>query len=204
VAIVALVMAMTGTAVAATSMSSGDKVIKKHTLSGNRLRNHTLTGTQLNLKSLGTVPKAQTAVTANSAKVAGTANSAKVAGTATLAGTANLAKALPALVWYRLTLIDGWTDYNGGAEKRTPAYAVDAQGIVHLRGAIRQMTSGDNYFTQLPASVRPSIEIYLTVDAFNAGTARLDLSTSGQVETEDADSDSRAFTSLDGVTYALG
>ena len=47
VALIALVVAMSGTAVAATNLVNGDKLIAKHTLSANRLRNHTVTATQI-------------------------------------------------------------------------------------------------------------------------------------------------------------
>ena len=52
VAIIALVVAVSGTAVAATKMVNGDKVIIKGTLSGNRLREQTLTGAQIKPHSL--------------------------------------------------------------------------------------------------------------------------------------------------------
>jgi hypothetical protein len=55
VAIAALVVAASGTAVAASSLVSGDKLIKKGSLSGNRLRNHTITGTQVNLSKLARI-----------------------------------------------------------------------------------------------------------------------------------------------------
>ena len=42
VAVVALAVALSGTAVAATARVSGDKLIKKVSLSGNRLRNTTV------------------------------------------------------------------------------------------------------------------------------------------------------------------
>jgi hypothetical protein len=47
VALVALVFAMSGTAVAANALVNGDKLIAKHSLSGNRLRDHTVTGQQI-------------------------------------------------------------------------------------------------------------------------------------------------------------
>jgi cytoskeletal protein RodZ len=111
VAMLALVVASTGTAIAAGQMS-GDNLIKKRSLSGNRLRNHSVTGTQVNLSKLGKVPSAskadlatsalsattaatassaKTADTATSAQTAATANSAKTADTATNAQTANTA-----------------------------------------------------------------------------------------------------------------
>src|SRR5579862_499325 len=71
VAIVALVVAMTGSAVAGPlkTLISGSS-IKKNSIPGNRLVNHTLTGKQINLKKLGTVPKATSAVNASTAATA--------------------------------------------------------------------------------------------------------------------------------------
>jgi hypothetical protein len=60
VALVALVFAMSGTAVAATKLVSGDKLIKKTSLSGNRLRNQTLT-----TKQFGALPGARVRSTAS-------------------------------------------------------------------------------------------------------------------------------------------
>ena len=87
VAVVALVIATTGTAIAA-GLANGDKLIRKDSLSGNRLRNHTLTGKQINLSRLGTVPSANKANTANRAATAITAGHASNADTATNASTA--------------------------------------------------------------------------------------------------------------------
>lgn len=91
VSIVALVVAASGTALAATSLIKGDSLIKKRSLSGNRLRNHTVTGTQVNLNKLGKVPnakKADLATLATLATNASHANSATNATTATNAGQA--------------------------------------------------------------------------------------------------------------------
>jgi hypothetical protein len=64
VAIAALVVAASGTAVAASRLVSGDSLIKRNSLSGNRLRNATVTGKQIRLSSLGEVPSAKTAANA--------------------------------------------------------------------------------------------------------------------------------------------
>jgi len=61
VAVIALVVAATGTAVAAGEHVDGDSLIKKGSLSGDRLRDHTLTRLQIKLSALGTVPKAKDA-----------------------------------------------------------------------------------------------------------------------------------------------
>lgn len=71
VALLALVVALSGTAVAGVRLVSGDRLIRKGTLSGNRLRKHTITGRQINMRSLGMVPSAKTAVSAGSASLAG-------------------------------------------------------------------------------------------------------------------------------------
>lgn len=84
IAVIALVVAASGTAVAATNLVSGDSLIKKNSLSGNRLRNHTVTGKQIKLSSLGTVPSATHATTANSATSATTATTAGAAPIASL------------------------------------------------------------------------------------------------------------------------
>lgn len=64
VAIIALVFGASGTAVAASGLVSGDKLIEKHSLSGNRLKNYTVTRRQVNFSKLGTVPSANYSRTA--------------------------------------------------------------------------------------------------------------------------------------------
>ena len=61
VSLIALVVAASGTAMAASHLVSGDSLIKDRSLSGNRLRDHTLTGLQIRLSALGTVPDAKNA-----------------------------------------------------------------------------------------------------------------------------------------------
>jgi hypothetical protein len=110
VAIAALVVAASGTAVAATSLVNGDNLIKKGSLSGNRLRNHTITGTQVNLGRLGKVPSARKADSAtnashaNSASRATLANSAFTATDATNATNATTASNLAGLTRWRTTV----------------------------------------------------------------------------------------------------
>ena len=61
VAIIALVVAASGSAFAAGTMVSGDSLIKKNSLSGNRLRHRSVTGQEIKLSSLGQVPSAKNA-----------------------------------------------------------------------------------------------------------------------------------------------
>jgi hypothetical protein len=88
VALIALVFAMSGSAMAAVHLVSGDSLIKKGSLSGNRLRAHAVTGTQINLAKLGKVPSATQADTATNATHAATADAATTATHATSADSA--------------------------------------------------------------------------------------------------------------------
>lgn len=78
ISIMALFIAASGSAVAATKLVSGNQLIKPNSLSGNRLKNKTLTGKQINLNQLGTVPSATNAVNATNATNATSASISKV------------------------------------------------------------------------------------------------------------------------------
>jgi hypothetical protein len=62
--VVALVVATSGSAFAADQLVGGDSLIRKDSLSGNRLRTGSVTGKQIKLSSLGQVPSAKTAANA--------------------------------------------------------------------------------------------------------------------------------------------
>jgi hypothetical protein len=122
IALVALAIAMSGTAVAATNaLVSGDSLIKKNSLSGNRLKNHTVTGTQVNLAKLGKVPtaaKADTATNATTATSAGSATNANHASTADTATNAtNATTAANATNAAHATASDGLTNLPSGASE---------------------------------------------------------------------------------------
>jgi hypothetical protein len=178
-AVIALVVALGGTAVAASRLS-GDKLIKVGSLSGNRLRPHTLTGAQINLNQLGQVPSAAFAETA---------------------------AALPPLNWVPLTLINGWTDNYPAGDARPPAVAVDAQGIVHLWGQITSLTSASDEFAILPAQFGPSQNVSIPAVLKFASFGFVQIQSNGQMWALPSSGNAGnefAFTSLDGLTYALG
>src|SRR6201999_2907477 len=85
ISIIALVLAASGSAMAASKLVKGDSLIKQNSLSGNRLKNHSLTGTQINLSKLGKVPQAAKADTATDATNATNATNAVNATNATTA-----------------------------------------------------------------------------------------------------------------------
>jgi len=112
IAIVALVFATSGTAVAMTKLVSGDQLIKKHSLSGNRLRNHTITAKQINKSKLGVVPSANDA---NFATDAGLASDATNASNATNATNAATAANLAGLTRFKTTIAPGGNSFGNAA-----------------------------------------------------------------------------------------
>ncbi|MBS1879493.1 MAG: hypothetical protein JST31_08270 [Actinobacteria bacterium] len=100
VALVALVAAISGTAWAATQIdgrtiaknSEPGNRIKQRSLPANRLKPHSLTGAEINLGGLGTVPAASHAATADHAATAEQAGSAALAGEAAKIGGLSVLK----------------------------------------------------------------------------------------------------------------
>jgi hypothetical protein len=97
ISVIALVVAASGTAVAAGGLVSGNKLIRKDSLSGNRLVNKSVTGTQVKSDTLNTMPKADKAGYATDALNATNAVNAAAAVTATTATTAGNATDLSGL-----------------------------------------------------------------------------------------------------------
>jgi hypothetical protein len=196
-ATVALIVALGGTSYAATSLkknSVSSKQIKNSSITSSDVKNNTLTGSDIKESKLGTVPSATSATAAATAAHAGSADNA------THATTADRASTLTGLVFHPLALINDWANYN--APDRTPAYAIDAQGVVHFRGAIYGGSSP--YPFTVPEALSPGSEIWLTSDQYGATTARIDIDTDGTVYIEDDPADpgsSADFTSLDGISY---
>lgn len=174
-----------GLAVPAAAHEAGHLIdgrsIAVQSIPGNRLKVNTVTGRQIKESTLGTVPSAEHATTATSATK------------------------LPALVWHPITTFENnWVDF--GVPERPAAYAVDTQGIVHLRGVIKGGSSGTAAFT-LPASVDVgSDEIFIPVvsddNSYISAIEIFDGSvypTSGGGDPSDAVT---GFTGLDGVTFS--
>lgn len=162
IAVAALVCAMSGTAVASsTALHNGDKLIKKHTLSGNRLRSHTLTATQLKQP-----------------------------------------------VWHTMTLENGWVAYDT-VTYGTPAYAIDDQGFVHFRGAIKGDSAHSGTLASLPAGFRPAESRDWLPVASNTGksdpqSAALIVENTGDVLALAGAGANLDFVSLAGVTFPAG
>jgi hypothetical protein len=100
-----------------------------------------------------------------------------------------------------LSLQNGWT--NAPFSTRNAAYSI-SNGIVRFEGAIG---SGSNLipFT-LPASASPPAEVYVNVDLCGSAKGRLHITSGGAVDIQPFGtmSDATCFTSLEGVSFALG
>jgi hypothetical protein len=169
-----------GLAVPAAAHEAGHLIngasIKPHTIAGDRLKNNTVTGAQVKESTLGTVPRA---------------------------GTASVATSLPGLVWVPLVLHNSWTAYGHGYD--APAYAIDTQGIVHLRGAMDGSPSSSVAFSFPSSILSPEVQAQYPVAANNATIALMTVTDGAFVPLDGpATAGSVAsFTDIDGITFAV-
>ncbi|MBY0400212.1 hypothetical protein K2X89_07950 [Myxococcota bacterium] len=100
-----------------------------------------------------------------------------------------------------LPLQNGWTQYSFGTS--APEAFID-EGIVHLKGAISNGTTGLAF--NLPANMRPATDVYVEVDTVSATKGRLRIQPNGDVTVSAKASvfaNAQSFTSLDGVKFAI-
>ncbi|HEY7255887.1 MAG TPA: hypothetical protein VH476_04310 [Solirubrobacterales bacterium] len=147
VATLALVLALGGVSWAATKLpknSVGTKQIKNNAVTGAKVKKHTLTGKNINLKKLGTVPSA------NSANTATTASSLTPSEPLRLVGSAGQPQ-----------FLDGTVNFppEQGVNFRPVGFYKDHEGIVHLEG-MAQVGEGEDPIAgllfQLPSGYRPA------------------------------------------------
>jgi hypothetical protein len=175
VAFVALLAALSGTAVAlpgVNTVDSGDikngqvknkdirknavtgKKVKNRSLGGADVKNDSLTGLDINESTLGQVPSANTANTANSAN---SANSA---------ATAGLAQNIAAPEGFHEVGAAGEPGFQNGCTKLTgipgldvenPGFYKDREGVVHLKGVFDNCDPlGNGIVFNLPPGYRPA------------------------------------------------
>jgi hypothetical protein len=112
------------------------------------------------------------------------------------------ARKLPSPKVHNLTLISGWgnaPDFNDDA-----AYTIDAQGYVHLEGAISSEGLTDDPFV-LPKKARPRHDTYVPVPQSGGYTGYLFIPADGVVEIASdpaaSPGNEKIYTGLDGVTF---
>jgi hypothetical protein len=184
VAIVALVVAMTGTTYAALELgknSVGTKQLKANAITGVKVKDHSLTGQDINLTQLGTVPSASTAgtathaVSAESAAHAVSADSAAHAGSADSAahaGSADSASAIAPPEPIHIVGAPGEPQFMSGSTNHAAplgasypfvGFYKDREGIVHLEGVVDAGKEGSTpgLIFVLPVGFRPAIGVLL-------------------------------------------
>jgi hypothetical protein len=109
VAVLALVVALCGSSLAgyAAGKANGDSIVKKRSLSGNRLKADTVTGKQVEESTLGAVP---------------------------LASRASRADTVPVATFHPLVLVE-FQPYTVNGY-RAPGWRKDVSGFVHLEGHV--------------------------------------------------------------------
>ena len=164
IAVVALVVALCGSSLAgyAAGKAEGDSIIKKLSLSGNRLKNETVTGAQVSESTLEKVPFSKRA---DSSAASDTATKATSADTATKATAADFASSAAPGALTPLVPGPGWIEAinaSGGYQSRPLGFRKDAMGFIHLEGALSGNSSSGSTLTTLPAGARPSAYLWLS------------------------------------------
>jgi hypothetical protein len=110
------------------------------------------------------------------------------------------------LKYKNLNLINGWSDVS--SSNYPPSAAIDAQGIVHLRGAVAQGIADGDTFAVLDKPLRPDKSVSLVATMSGAASGRVTIDPNGQMTAAPGPGGvvtaHKLFTSLDGVTYEAG
>jgi hypothetical protein len=191
VAVVALVVALCGTTVAgyAAGKASGDSVIKKKSLSGNRLKPDSVQGKQVAEATLGKVP---------SAGRADTATTATTAAMATTAGHAATADQTPGGALVQPSVFGAGWDTSAIFPHRLTGLRKDASGYVHLQGAVERISGSATLIVTLPAGHRPAADVFFPVYTAGANVGSVSIGASGAVTFI---SGSPTFVSLEGISF---
>jgi hypothetical protein len=168
-------------------------------VTGAKVKNHTLTGKDINLKKLGTVPSAKTATSATSATTAGALTPPEPL---RLVGSAGQPQ-----------FLDGTVNFpppEQGVNFRPVGFYKDHEGIVHLEG-MAQVGNGENPIAgllfQLPPGYRPAagadlvfpnVEEEATISVLGSNVVSKGHNLEGDVY---ASGEQETIVSLNGVTF---
>jgi hypothetical protein len=100
----------------------------------------------------------------------------------------------------RLGLLHNWTTMPSGWHAGYPSYTI-IDGIVHLSGAMRQVSGGNGLFARLPRGLRPAHVLFITIDTGNNNPGVLQIEPTGQMFV--GDGQAQQYSTLDGVTFPV-
>jgi hypothetical protein len=103
------------------------------------------------------------------------------------------------ITFTRATLENGWK--YGGNSSADPGYAIDALGVVHLRGGLAGTSSGQPAFV-LPAALRPGHPMWVPIYTSGATEGSLSIDSAGEVTP--SGTHATGYASLDGVSFVAG
>jgi hypothetical protein len=129
-----------------------------------------------------------------------------VAGLALATGLAAGAPAAHAggCTWTAITLVNGWHSEQSVFGTGNPSYCLEGDGMVYLSGSVAQTGNLGDVFGTLPASVRPTHELYFAVYTLNTSQGVLRIDTDGTLNAYNGQSSattSQGYTSLAGISY---
>jgi len=178
----------------AAGKASGNSLIKKQSLSGDRLKADTVTGSQIDEGSLGSVP--------NAAKAANATNATNATNAATAANAANAAHAatadqVPTPTRTSFSYGPGWaTDTSFTA--RAAGYRKDAGGLVHLQGQVTRASGTGTVIATLPVGFRATDYTYFPVYTAGNTFGSVYIRGNGEIVLFGGDA---SFVSLEGITF---
>jgi hypothetical protein len=131
------------------------------------------------------------------------------AGVLAMAGTAGPAQAATASTFTPTPIAINTVNWSGSAGfgSRQPAWYKDGSGVIHLQGAVTQISTGGtgaNLIGTLPAAARPASNVFTVVHTFNGTYADLAVQTNGQIGLIDPRPPAvrdYTFVSLEGISY---
>ena len=165
----ALFVAFSGTGYAAATAIDGHRLTSR-SVSHLKLIKNTLTGAEIAESTLGKVPRA------------------------TLADKANH---LPAVTLHSFTLGSGWAQ-NSGFTLRALGYFKDAQGFIHLQGAVTRTSGTGTVIGTLPPGARATDFTYFPIYTAGATFGSIYIASDGSINLFSGDA---SFVSLEGVVF---